>query len=278
MIRFLFVVTLTFFSLGVFAQKSINDFKYIVIPKSFEFLTKEDAYQLNSLTQFLFNKYGFNAYVRGKDMPNDLAENSCKGLLVDLKKKSSLFVSKLMIELTDCQGNVVFLSSVGTSREKDFKKAYQEALRDAFKDIQNLNYQYNGAGEGSENNIVQVTPIPLKEKPSTSMQPAQKGEALRKAPITSQELKVEDSNSKTFILNDKEYVFEKKEYGFELLENLKESTISSAKIYKLKRDNTYLVEGGDWSGSGHFDSFGNFILERINPATQKIILDTFARR
>ena len=53
------------------AQKNINDYKYIIVPKTFDFLNSEDQYQLNSLTKFLFNKYDFEAYFVDDDFPED---------------------------------------------------------------------------------------------------------------------------------------------------------------------------------------------------------------
>ena len=114
------------------AQTSTNNYKYVIVPKEYEFLKKEDAYQLNSLTKFLFNKYGFVSFLQGEDIPSDLAENGCKGLQADVKKNSSLFLTKLIVTLTDCNGTVLFTSEEGQSKEKDFKTAYHEALRNAF--------------------------------------------------------------------------------------------------------------------------------------------------
>lgn len=275
MIRFLFLGIILVSSLNIFSQKSVNDYEYIIVPRTFEFLKKEDAYQLNSLTKFLFNKYGFNAYVQGKEMPKELKENSCRGLLVHVKKSSSLFITKLNIELKNCEDQVVFVSAEGTSREKEFKKAYHEALRDAFKDVQKLNYKYNESQE-EDKKIVQITPVPVTEKQIIS---AEKEKAVEiKNEVSTSSGDYANQVSRSYVLNNKVFVFKKKEYGYELSKKEGEKLISSGKIYKLRKDNSYLINGGDLSGSGYFDSFGNFILERVNPVTDKIILDTFARQ
>ena len=50
--------------------QSLNDYKYVIVPGKFDFLKESDKYQLNSLTKFLFEKYGFEAYLeRSKDIP-----------------------------------------------------------------------------------------------------------------------------------------------------------------------------------------------------------------
>ncbi len=277
MLRSLFLVIFLISGLQTFSQKNINDYKYIIVPKGYEFLTKEDAYQLNSLTKFLFNKYGFTAFIRGKEIPDDLAENSCKGLVVDLKKKSTLFVSKVVIELSDCRGDIVFTSSVGSSREKDFKTAYHEALRNAFKDVQQLNYKYNGkADETSQKTEVAAKPQKQEKKN------IEKKEDVLKATVVEKEKCKKDApvlpkSNLYYTFNASKYVFKKQEYGYELLKKQSEDLISLGQVYKLKRENDYLITAGDLSGSGHFDDYGNFILERVNPVTKKIILDTFAR-
>ena len=43
-----------------------------------------------------------------------------------------MMTSKVQFILTDCANKTVFTSEIGKSREKEFKKSYQEALRNAF--------------------------------------------------------------------------------------------------------------------------------------------------
>ena len=53
---------LMFLSVSVFAQKSINNYKYIVVPKQMETFDEPNKHETSSLTKFLFNKNGFNAF------------------------------------------------------------------------------------------------------------------------------------------------------------------------------------------------------------------------
>ena len=42
-----------------FSQSELNSYKYVIVPDSYGFLKGvEDKYQLNALTQFLFEKNG----------------------------------------------------------------------------------------------------------------------------------------------------------------------------------------------------------------------------
>ncbi|MFL1011788.1 hypothetical protein [Flavisericum labens] len=127
---------------AVFSQNSINNYKYIIVPRSYNFLKEANQYQLNALTQFLFNKHGFEAFMEGSDYPEDLIRNRCLALNSDLIKESGLFKTKLILTLKDCNGQAVFTSKIGESREKDYKSAYNLALRDAFESIEALDYNY----------------------------------------------------------------------------------------------------------------------------------------
>ena len=53
----LLIFSLCLFTLSISAQKSVNDFKYIIVPSQFEFQNNAGDFQLNEMTKFLFNKY-----------------------------------------------------------------------------------------------------------------------------------------------------------------------------------------------------------------------------
>ncbi len=140
--KFFSVLITCFIVVSVFSQSNLNDYKYVIVPNKFDFLKEQDQYQLNSLTKFLFNKYGFEAIMEGDVYPVDLGGNRCLALRSDVLKESGMFKTKLTVELKDCNDQVVYTSVVGESREKEYKKSYVEALRQAFKSIENLNYSY----------------------------------------------------------------------------------------------------------------------------------------
>ncbi|WP_445738245.1 hypothetical protein [Mariniflexile sp.] len=131
-----------FITISVFAQTNLNNYKYVIVPNRYDFLKEKDQYRLNSLTQFLFNKYGFQALMEGEKYPDDLVKNRCLALKSDLVKDSGMFKTKLAIELKDCNDQIVYTSEMGESREKEYDKAYNEAVRNAFESIEALNYKY----------------------------------------------------------------------------------------------------------------------------------------
>lgn len=127
----------------VFGQKSVNSYKYILVPKRFEFQKSPDQHQLNSLTKFLFEKVGFTVLFTDDLFPEDLAANRCLALMALVNNHSGMLSTKMNIELLDCYSNKIFSTKEGMSREKEYKKAYQEAIRSAFVDIENLKYAYD---------------------------------------------------------------------------------------------------------------------------------------
>ena len=144
----------------VFAQNDINNYKYVIVPTSYSFFNEEDKFQINSLTKFLFNKYGFTAFLQNEELPQELTKNKCLALYVNVEEEKSLFKTKLRIDLKDCGGRLVMSSKVGETREKQFDKAFNLALRDAFETYQNINYKYVPS-----NNVVPVTLEPEIQEP-----------------------------------------------------------------------------------------------------------------
>lgn len=127
-----------------FAQNELNVYKYVIIPKKYSFLKGEDdKYKLNSLTKFLFTKKGFHTLFEGENYPKDLLGNQCLAVKADVLNNSSMLSTKLIIELKDCYGKVVYQTIQGKSKQKDYEKAYQDALRKTFASIESLNYKFD---------------------------------------------------------------------------------------------------------------------------------------
>jgi len=145
-----------FFCSLVIAQNSINSYKYILVPKQFEFQKSVDQHQLNSLTKFLFEKAGYTVLFADDQYPEDLAMNSCLALKVKLNNNPSFLKTKMNIDLYDCKNHLIFATKGGISKEKVYKKAYYEAIRSTFVELQELNYAYKSK---SENTVVEKTVV-----------------------------------------------------------------------------------------------------------------------
>ena len=136
-----------------FAQKNINNYKYIIVPEKFDFFKTPDKYQTSSLTKFLFEKKGFKVLLKNESLPEDVFKNRCLALDVIVTNNSTMFVTKNTIELRNCKNDLVFKSLEGTSKQKEFKKSYHEAIRKAFVSVKSLNYNYQPIQELIENRI-----------------------------------------------------------------------------------------------------------------------------
>lgn len=102
----------------------------VIVPNRYAFQKEDNQYQLNMLTKFLLEKQGFKVYMES-EAPAELLQNPCDALKADVKNESNMMTSKVQLLLTDCTNKAVFTSQIGKSREKEFKKSYQEALRNA---------------------------------------------------------------------------------------------------------------------------------------------------
>jgi hypothetical protein len=161
--KFIFI----FFVLGAFqlVAQNLNDYQYVMVPTRFADFDTENQYRLNTITKFSLEKMGFIAFYENSDIPKEVAENRCAVLNVDLVKGKHLFWTKINIVFKDCFGKIIYQSPDGKTKEKEYKKAYQEALQNAFTFVFDLNYKYNGA------KVVTQTPISFSssEKPISTV-------------------------------------------------------------------------------------------------------------
>ena len=124
------------------AQLSVNQYQYVIVPAQFDFLREKDEYRLNNLTKLLFEKYGFKVFLDTDALPEEITDSNCDKLYADLLSTGNFTRTKLQVILKDCKKNTVFASTIGTSKEKEFKVAYTQALRAAFQSFDTLQYVY----------------------------------------------------------------------------------------------------------------------------------------
>lgn len=137
---FIFTVVVGFYLNG-FSQMAgvFKDYTHIIIPTKFMVQDDENQFQLNSLVRQLFKQDGFTVYMDKELKPAEFDASPCDGLLVDLDKRFNIIQTTIVLTIFDCRNNVVF-SAEGTSKEKGFKKAYQEGIREAFKEVERANF------------------------------------------------------------------------------------------------------------------------------------------
>jgi hypothetical protein len=130
------------------SQAELNKYKYIIVPTKFEAFKNENQYQTSTMIKYNLVENGFTV-VYDNNMPADLVANRCLGLLLNLKDDSSMFTTKVTLVLKDCQSNVVYTTVEGSSKEKDYKSAFSEAIKECFKSLSGVGYKF----EPSENNV-----------------------------------------------------------------------------------------------------------------------------
>ncbi len=135
---FIFLFFLISVTTKIYSQKSLNEYSYVIVSEQFEFQKEKDKYQLNSLTKFLFNKYGFHAFF-DREVPNNVKR--CDGLWAEAVGSPGFIYTRVQLILTDCNGVEVFRTKFGNSKIKDYQKAYYESMREAFEDIKLLHVQ-----------------------------------------------------------------------------------------------------------------------------------------
>ncbi len=141
----------TLLLLGVMSASysQLNSYKYIIVPKKFDIFNEENLHHTSTLVKFLFQEEGFNV-VYDDALPEDVADKRCLGAVVDLEKESTLLTTRLTIVIKDCAGTEVYRAVQGSSREKEFRKAYHEAIRASFVSFSSMDYKYEPAEQTEE--------------------------------------------------------------------------------------------------------------------------------
>lgn len=139
--NFILLLLCAMFGYNGMAQAQLNNYKYIIVPTKFEAFKKANQHQTSTLIKYMLVENGFNA-VYDNAMPIDLMGDRCLGLLLELKDDSSLFTTKVTLVLKDCLSNEVYTTKEGISKEKEYKAAYTEAIKECFQTLTGVGYKY----------------------------------------------------------------------------------------------------------------------------------------
>lgn len=148
--KILIIFLLSLFGWNGFSQtmKTLNDFKYVVIPLQYKMSKEDNEFLLNSTTKYLLKQEGFTTYMEVEKFPKDLVFNQCLALYADLESVTTRYFSlntKVVLKLKDCYGNVIFQTAEGESKKKNVEEAYKESLLKTFTSFSGVNYEYNGS-------------------------------------------------------------------------------------------------------------------------------------
>ena len=147
--KIVIALVFTFIGFSSFAQTNLDDYKYIIVPKKFDAFKNMNEHQTSTLVKHLFTGKGFVA-VYDDQLPEDLKFNRCLGVVADLQDDSSMFSTKTIINLVDCNDKIVFSTMQGISKEKQYKEAYSKAIRESMRSFNGMNYTYSAKSEKDE--------------------------------------------------------------------------------------------------------------------------------
>ncbi len=216
-------IVLLFILISSYAfSQSVNDYQYVIVPAKFDFSSKTDQYRLNTLTKLLLQKYNFKAFLSTDSIPNEIANSNCKKLYADLVKDNGLLNVKIKIVLKDCREKVVYETAFGKSNEKELNIAYNQALREAAKSFDQLDYKYNG-----KNGIGPVTPAVYKTEDLSER-------------IDESSLAITTSNPKTF------YFAQPIANGYQIVDTEPKVIM---KLYTTSQKNVFIAVKGTINGT-----------------------------
>lgn len=138
----IFLVVFCLFTLFSFGQK-INEFEFVIVPTKFDFQRSENEYRLNTLLKYRLEEYGFQASYTSDQMNTNFSDR-CRYLNANVVNESTMFLTKLYIVFKDCNNAIIYQSDLGTSKVKERKDAYKEALEDALQSVKAVNYKFTG--------------------------------------------------------------------------------------------------------------------------------------
>ena len=265
--QFLIGVFILVSAFGMGQDISINDYKYIIVPRSYDIFSEADSYQMNSLTKFLFEKYGFSAILENSDYPEDLASNNCLALKANVIENNTLIKTKLQVTLKDCRNTVVYTSSEGESKAKEYKTAYQTSLREAFKSIEALNYRYVSSKAPSteiKNGSVLVPEI----KPTAKINTEVVAEVIPD-PVINETLEVESESTlvetEDWSVNKqplKKFKVVLRDNGFSLLASSGNTILGNA--IKTSKEGVYIYNSINANGLAYFNSTNDLVVEYVS--------------
>ena len=249
-------------NLFVFGQeKKVNNYKFIVVPDQFVFLKQKDEYKTSSLTKFLLKKNGFTVVLNSEQYPKDLIDNPCSGLKALVLDKSSMFKLKVIIELRDCSNRLLYTSDEGVSKLKEYKKGFQEAIRNAHASMIDIVYEpfLLETIRKDKKEIVTVNPVLVKEVKEVKLEV--------ELPVINNREAAQVFPANNIALDSALYA-QKKENGFQLVD-LKPQVLfvilntSVKDVFVIKDKNGLLYKKGE-NWIAEFYEGGEIVVKKYN--------------
>jgi hypothetical protein len=182
----------------------------------------------------LLKQNGYNA-VFDEEIPNDAKR--CDMLWLDATGSSGIIYTKVRFLMKDCNGFIVFKSIEGKSKEKEYAKAYREAVNMAFTSIEMKSMEENENASDVAAASAVIAASVLKSDPA-----ATEVNDMTTANETTEVAKIESTQ---YFFENYQLVFSEKEIEV----HFKGDKIG--KMIPLKGAEGYLVETSQFSGYGY---------------------------
>lgn len=257
------IITLFFLiaSVSIFAQEDLNNYKYIIVPKQFDAFKEVNQYQTSTLVKYILENQGFNVFY-DDDLPIELSANRCLGLLTVLVNGSNMFTTKTAIAFKDCNSKIVYTTAEGTSKIKEYKGAYNEAIKETFNSLNNFKYKY--AEQSSEpvvvsfkNDVKNIAP----KVQETVIEEDRVVEVVANASAKKNEVTaVKPTVIASKILNTPEQVFyaQSIENGYQLVDSTPKIVM---KMFSTSKPNMYLAEDSTKNSGMVYTENGEWFFE-----------------
>lgn len=126
---------------GLFCLPSVVNAQKIYIAEQYEFMGVPDQFGFSTLLRLYLEKYNYEALVVPQTDQHTIMRNlSTTDYAIQVQRKSTMFMTRVSIELVNTTGVVILKSPEGSSREKEFRYANIAALRmamDNFSELKN---------------------------------------------------------------------------------------------------------------------------------------------
>ncbi len=141
-------------------SQTVDQYHYAIVPHKFSIFKEADKYHLNTICKLYLQKYGLVASFDDEVDSEAYKADGCDKLYLDISHSNNLFKTKVTVVLKDCKGSIIATSPVGESREKDYHAAYNEAIRAAFDNFNELRtYKFKSVAKPQTTPVVSTTTI-----------------------------------------------------------------------------------------------------------------------
>ena len=113
------------FSIISFAQKK----QIILISSKFDFQKEKNSYNINNMLKAILTSNNYEVYFDDAVFPLEIAQNRCNALTGVLVDNSNLFLTKVKLQVKDCQNNLLFETAEVKSREKNIQDGFIEVIK-----------------------------------------------------------------------------------------------------------------------------------------------------